>query len=64
MTVVDPFAKKLYWEEISKSKQRYKKIEKDRMEQDVKRGIQQQTMESMAQAGVAPPPALTNGARP
>jgi hypothetical protein len=55
---------KLYWEEISKSKQRYKKIEKDRMEQDVKRGIQQQTMESMAQAGVAPPPALTNGARP
>ena len=64
IAAVPPNNMKLYWEEISKSKQRYKKIEKDRMEQDVKRGIQQQTIESMAQAGVAPPPALTNGARP
>ena len=48
IAAIPPNNMKLYWEEISKSKQRYKKLEKDRMEQDVKKGIQTQTAQTFA----------------
>merc|ERR1712224_482486 len=51
IAAVPPNNMRLYWEEIAKSKQRYKKVERNRMEQDVKDGLGNQNEDSLAAAG-------------